>query len=132
MKDEIQRKLDEVIMQQLEDVERTGTGSDERTKAITNLAKLCELRIEEQKTEQAKIEIQNKEIDSDRDWTTKRAQLRIQKVDRWVNVAVQVGLTVGSLVAYNVWLNRGLRFEETGSITSPMTRNLLSRLLPKK
>lgn len=132
MRDEIQIKLDEVIVQELEDLKRLSPGTEERATAVGNLTKLCNLRIEERKVEQTKIETQNKEIESDRDWETKLAQLRSQKLDRWINVAVQVGLTVGSLVAYNVWFNRGLKFEETGTITSPMTRNLLGRLLPKK
>lgn len=129
--DKIQTKLDEVIMQSLNDIEKLPNGK-EREDAIGALQKLANIRIEEKKVDQASIEIQNKEIESDRDWTTKRASLRNQKIDRWVNAGLQVALTVGSLVAYNVWLNRGLRFEETGTITSPMTRNLLSRLLPRK
>lgn len=131
MKDKIQTKLDEVIMQSLNDIEKLPNGK-EREDAIGALQKLANMRIEEKKVDQAQTEIENREIESDRDWTTKRASLRNQKIDRWVEVGLQVALTAGSLLAYNVWLNRGLRFEETGSITSPMTRNLLSRLLPRK
>lgn len=131
MKDKIQTKLDEVIMQSLNDIEKLPNGK-EREDAIGALQKLANMRIEERKADQAQIEIENHEIESDRDWTTKRASLRNQKIDRFVEVGLQVALTAGSLLAYNVWLNRGLRFEETGTITSPMTRNLLSRLLPRK
>lgn len=118
-------------MQSLNDIEKLPNGK-EREDAIGALQKLANMRIEEKKVDQAQTEIENREIESDRDWTTKRASLRNQKIDRWVEVGLQVALTAGSLLAYNVWLNRGLRFEETGSITSPMTRNLLSRLLPRK
>jgi len=62
----------------------------------------------------------------------KKAQLDEQKLDKWVNLGMQVGLSMLSIVAYDVWNRRGLKFEETGTITSPMTRNLLSKMLPKR
>ena len=100
----------------------------------------------ELKTQQIEVEseIKNKdielkarqiEVESDdrlHELELKKAQLDEQKLDKWVNLGMQVGLSMLSIVAYDVWNRRGLKFEETGTITSPMTRNLLSKMLPKR
>lgn len=125
MRDKIQESLDKVIEQEINEVSSLATGSKEKTAAVNDLTELYKLRIEEAKIEQAKV-------DKRYDVESKQAQLNSQAMDRWVNIALQVGLTLSGLIAYNVWFKRGLRFEETGTITSPMTRNLLSRMLPKK
>lgn len=131
MKDEIQMKLDEVIVQEIEGIKRLPNGK-ERNAAVESLRKLCGLRINEIKVEQAKIESQNKEVESDRTWTNQVAQLRQQKIDRWVNVALQLAVTFGGIAAYNAWFNRGLRFEIDNTITNPWTKGLLSRMIPNK
>lgn len=125
MKDEIQKSLDEVIAMEILDLPNMSQGSKEKKEAIENLTELYKLRIEEAKIEQARV-------DKCEELEIKQAQLDSQAKDRWVNLAAQVSLALGSLIAYNIWFNRGLKFEETGTITSPMTRNLLSRMLPRK
>lgn len=125
-----------------------------KQKAINNLVTLYKLKIEEEKIdaeynehcdkcdlgkaqlEEQKldrwdnIEIKNKDIELRK--AQLEAQLDEQKLDRWVNLGMQVGLAMLSIVAYDIWNRRGLKFEETGTITSPMTRNLLSKMLPKR
>ena len=134
---------------------------EDKQKAINNLVALYKLKIEEEKiiTEynehcdkcslektryETDIEIKNQDIDlktrqievesHDRlqELELRKAQLDEQKLDRWVNLGMQVGLAMLSIVAYDIWNRRGLKFEETGTITSPMTRNLLSKMLPKR
>lgn len=118
MKDEVQKTLDEVIDEGIKSLPGMPVGSTERTEMAHELTELYKLRIEEAKIGQAATE--------------KQKQLSAQSLDRWVNVGAQVGVALLSLIAYNAWYNRGLRFEETGTITSHMTRNLIGRLLPKK
>ena len=118
MKDEIQKSLDKVIDEGIKSLPGLPAGSNERTEAVKELTELYKLRIEEAKIGQTADE--------------KQKQLASQALDRWINVGAQVGVALLSLLAYNAWYNRGLRFEETGTVTSHMTRNLMSRLLPKK
>lgn len=125
MKDKIQGLLDEVIVEEIRNLSDLEAGSKEKSAAVEDLTNLYKLKIEEAKIEQAKIE-KSEEKDM------KQAQLKSQALDRWINIGVQVGLAIGGWVAYDIWNRRGLRFEETGTITSPMTRNLISRMLPKK
>lgn len=117
-------------------------GSDEKTKIIDQLSKLHKLRVEELKVEAECIEKENQqqlEVDkymlntmvADDERAFKEAEIKDRRKDRAINVAVQVGLAVIGWVTYDIWYRRGLRFEETGTITSPQTRNLISNMLPK-
>lgn len=62
----------------------------------------------------------------------KETQTRGMALDRWINLGLQVGLTLVGIVAYDCWYRRGLKFEKTGTVTTPMTRNLISKMLPTK
>lgn len=102
---------------------------------MDRIAKLHKIRMDEEKlraevasTEAERVEkrtIRSEEAEA------KKKQAVNQRIDLALSLGVQVLLGSLSMVAYNAWLNRGLRFEETGSIRSPMNRNLLSRLIPK-
>ena len=116
--EDIKHLLDEEIEAEFENLSSMEPGSDERAKATEDLAKLYKLRIDEIKAE------------TERD--DKKAQRKEVILDRCLNIGLQVGLTVGGWLVYDIWHRRGLKFEETGTITSPMTRNLVSRMLPKK
>lgn len=116
--DRIKKSLDEVIAKDIQDMTILDSGSDERSTALKELTELYKLRIEENR-----VEMERKE---------KESQEKSHMFDRWVNVGLQVGLTALSLIAYNVWYRRGLKFEETGTVTSSMTRNLMSKMLPNK
>lgn len=116
MKDRNQMKLEDAIANSLDDL--TVMSGDEKTQEVKNLTELYNLKIEESKIEQAEAE--------------RLTQARAQKIDRWVNVVIQVGVTLLGVISYDRWYRRGLKFEETGTIGSPMTRNLLSRMIPKK
>lgn len=55
-----------------------------------------------------------------------------RRKDRLFSMLTQVGIAVGGWICYDVWHRRGLKFEETGIVTSHWTRNLMSRMIPKK
>ena len=116
--DEIKVMLDEEIKAEIEKLNTLDAGSDEKSKAVEDLTKLYKLKIEEQKAamEQAEQLARRKEVNA----------------DRIINIGLQVGLAVGGWIVYDVWHRRGLKFEEEGTITSPWTRNLMSKMFPKK
>ena len=150
---EIKELLGEEIVNQIRNLSSLEQGSDKHTTAVESLTKLYRLKIEEDKNEidedekhnrrlmdneQSIIdaELKEKQIDTDadirkRELEIKENQLHEQSCDRWVNVGLQVALTLAGIIAYDIWHRRGLKFEETGSITSPQTRNLCSKMIPK-
>lgn len=136
MEDKIRKKLDEVIELKLNNLVSLRQEGEARSNEVKDLTELYKLRIEEIKIEASRInEMRQREIEKDvrmNENYIKSEQLRSQSLDRWINVGLQVGLTLSGLIAYSRWYRMGLKFEETGSITSPMTRNLISKMLPKK
>lgn len=102
---------------------------------LDRIVKLHKIRMDEERLRaeiaSAKAERAEKRTVRSEEAEAKKKQAVNQRIDLALNLGVQVLLGGLSMVAYNAWLNRGLRFEETGSIRSPMTRNLLSRLIPK-
>lgn len=139
--DEIRKLVDEKIKSEIEGLSSLEPGSDAKSKAVGDLSKLYQMRLEEIKTEAAKQDQKDRhELERDKhlleclvrddERVLKEAQHKSQNLDRWLNIGVQIGLTVMSLVAYDIWSRRGFKFEETGTICSPQNKNLMSRMLP--
>lgn len=119
----IEIMIDDVIREEIGNLSSLEAGSKEKSAAVEDLKKLCELQIEAKKVDDAAYE-KVEELD------LKQKQLDQNKLDRWINIGLQIGLTAASLIAYDIWYRRGLHFEETGTVRVPMTRNLLSKMLP--
>lgn len=141
--DDINKLLGEEIKTEISNLSNLEDGSEEKSKAIEDLAKLYRLRIEEIKAETERNDQRSRammeedkhnlavEI-ADDEKLDKIAQRKAANLDRMINIGLQVGLAVGGWLVYDIWHRRGLKFEETGTITSPWTRNLVSKMTPKK
>ena len=77
-------------------------------------------------------ELDSKDADRTREEELQKRQARDQMIDRCVRTGVAVGELVLPLVFYGVWMNRGFKFEESGSFTSTTFKNLLNRFRPTK
>lgn len=54
--------------------------------------------------------------------------------DRWIKIAgvgVQLAIAIGGWILYDKWSNRGMKYEETGSVSSVWTRNLNQKIMNK-
>lgn len=141
--DDVRNLLEEEIEDEIRDLSSLRAGSEEKSKAIDDVAKLYRLRIEEIKAETERNDKNNQyelgksklELDDEiarADYDVKDAQQKAESIERWINFGVQVGFTLGGWIAYDIWHRRGLKFEETGTIGSQWTRNLMTKMLPKK
>lgn len=134
--DDLREMLGEEIKAEIQNLSELEPGSDEKSKAIDELSKLYRLKIEEIKADAEREDARTRnELEREKlnlEIERKESQRKADKLDRWLNVGVQAGLGVISLIAYDIWHRRGLKFEETGTVTSPQTRNLISKMLPKK
>ena len=115
--DKVQQLLDEAIEDEFGRLS-TEYNTEKRKETVEILTRLHALRIEEARVKQ--------------EYAKQQTQAKNNRFERWLNIGVQVGLTALPLIAYNAWYNRGLRFEIDNTIGSPMTRNLVSKLLPRK
>ena len=77
-------------------------------------------------------ELDSKDADRTQEGELQKRQARDQMVDRCVRAGVAVGELVLPLVFYGIWMNKGFKFEETGSFTSTTFKNLLNRFRPTK
>lgn len=140
---EIKSLLDDVIETEIQNLEGLLSGSDEKSKAIQNLATLHKLRIEEIKAEtEAEEKRERRAMDSEKhradladrayEDTLQEHQLREQKIDRYARIGVALAELTLPLIFYGIWMNRGFKFEETGVYASTTFKNLLNRFRPTK
>ena len=122
---EIKVLLDEEIKDRISTVSDLPQGSPESKNAVEELETLHKLRMEEMRVE---AECKAKEDDL----TLKKQQ---HKTQIWTSIAtVGVGLitTAAYLIMDNLWFNRGLKFEETGTFCSQTNKNHNSRMFSRR
>ena len=144
---EIKTLLDDVIETEISNLKTLPIEDERRGDAIRDLVSLHKLRIEEIKawadvdekserremdSRQREEELAAKDADRTREEENQARQLREQKIDRYVRIAVAGAELVLPLMFYGIWMRRGFKFEESGVYSSTTFRNLFSRFRPTK
>ncbi len=129
MADNISEQLDDVIEKRLKEFDYYDPDSENTKQAVEAIEKLYKLKIEERKVEG---ELYEKQKTRENEEDVKNKELHEKRVDRWVNGAITVASTAASLVFYGIWMNKGFKFEETGSFTSTTFKGLFNRFRPMK
>ena len=147
MADNISEQLDDVIEKRLKEFDYYDLDSENTKQAVEAIEKLYKLKIEERKVEgelyekqktreneERKVEgeLYEKQKTRENEEDVKNKELREKRIDRWVNGAITVASTAASLVFYGIWMNKGFKFEETGSFTSTTFKGLFNRFRPMK
>ena len=129
MNEEIRDLLGEEIKTEIRNLSTLEPGSEEKSTAIDDLAKLYRLRIEETRNE---WDFNEKYESRDSDIQFKKNQLEEQVKDRYFRLGVEAAGIILPLIFYAVWMKRGFKFEETGTYTSTTFRGLFNRFKPTK
>ena len=132
MKDDITLMLEEQIKSSINNLDNHQDGSQDKASAIDDLTTLYKLRIEEAKLEESRIEAQNALIISEREEKSKKAQMNQERVLGSIKLGLEAFSIIGGIVLYATYLNRGFKFEETGSYTSKTFMNLIGRIKAPK
>ena len=154
MSENIKELLNEEIAAEIQAISSLNSGSEEKSKAIEDLAKLYRLRIEETKSEldaedkrsrrtlesEANVrenEIKKSQLDEQikadvQDEQYKRSQLDDQVKDRYFKLGIAAAELLIPLMFYGIWMRKGFKFEETGTYTSTTFRGLFNRFRPTK
>lgn len=112
--DEIRNLLDEEIKEEILDLQNFQSGTDEKSMAIDDLAKLYKLRIEETKNQkERKLELE-------------------ESKQRYIKYGLEAAGIILPLMFYAVWMNKGFKFEEKGTFASTTFRSLFNRFRPTK
>mgnify|MGYP000729039658 FL=1 len=154
MGENIKDLLNEEIAAEIQAISSLDSGSEKKSKAIEDLAKLYRLRIEEIKSEldaedkrsrralesEASVrenEIKKSQLDEQikadgQDEQYKRSQLDEQAKDRYFKLGIAAAELLIPLMFYGIWMRKGFKFEETGTYTSTTFRGLFNRFRPTK
>ena len=132
----IDELLNEEIADEINALSELEAGSNEKSAAIEDLTKLYKLRIEENKSSWDADDKYNRRImdekSNDKDDEIKQKQLEEQVKDRYFKVGIAAAELMIPLMFYGIWMNRGFKFEETGTITSSTFKGLINRFRPTK
>ena len=132
----IEELLSEEIAKQIQALSGLEAGSKEKSAAIDDLTQLYKLRIEENKSVWDAEEKYNRRmmdgesVTKDNDF--KERQIAEQVKDRYFRVGIAAAELLIPLMCYGIWMNKGFRFEETGTISSQVFRGLINRFRPTK
>ena len=130
----IEELLSEEIARQIKGLSEFASGSKEKSMAIDELATLYKLRIEENKSEwdeKYNSRVADNE-EKERDEKLKQRQIDEQVKDRYFKAGIAGAELLLPLIFYGIWMNKGFRFEEHGTISSQVFRNLINRFRPTK
>ena len=132
----IDELLNEEIADEIKALSELEAGSNEKSAAIEDLTKLYKLRIEENKSSWDADDKYNRRImdekSNDKDDEIKQKQLEEQVKDRYFKVGIAAAKLMIPLMFYGIWMNKGFKFEETGTITSSTFKGLINRFRPTK
>ncbi len=136
MNGNINELLDKEIAAEIQSISEMKDGSTEKSKAISDLATLYKLRIEENKNLwEADEKYDRRKMEEEaglRDEDIKRTQISEQIKDRYFKVGIAAAELMIPLVFYGIWMNKGFKFEETGAYTSTTFKGLFNRFRPTK
>jgi len=127
--DSEQRKAENALKEKQAEKQADGADADREIKE-----KQIDAEADRQKAELAlkERELNGKDADRTREEDLQKRQAKDLMIDRCVRIGVAMGELVLPLVFYGIWMNRGFKFEETGSFTSTTFKNLLNRFRPTK
>lgn len=111
---EIKEKLNEEIKKSIENLSTFEDGSEAKGKAVDDVVKLYKLS-----TEEAKVEAEIEET---------RKSRKDSKLGMWANIGVSLFTFVAGTATTIGLYRKGLKFEETGTVTSAHTRQILPKI----
>ena len=122
----IQKLLREEIESEFKELSKITPGGDEYRVAVDGITKLMDRAIELEKNE---IDRQDRIDARDSENELKTKQMEDEKKDRFVkNLLAGVG-TIGGLVV-TIWgAKKAWKFEETGTVASPVGRSFINKLI---
>ena len=122
----IQRLLREEIESEFKELSKIAPGGEDYKVAVDGITKLMDRAIEIEKNE---IDRQDRIDARDSENELKTKQMEDEKKDRFVkNLLAGVG-TIGGLVV-TIWgAKKAWKFEETGTVASPVGRSFINKLI---
>lgn len=147
MKQEIKNGIEEYVLQEINKLKDLSESDEKYTEMANNGANRIKTLIDLLQKEDVNInefylenrKIDDTEIKNNSDVDLKKKELNINykrdvelRNDRIIKVLVDGATIIVPVVFYNIWMNRGFKFEETGTYCSSTFKNLMSKFKPTK
>lgn len=127
--EELRNAMDEKILEEIDKLGALAPGSDEQVKAVKSIAELYKLRVDEEQSE-AENSLKAEQIADAA--VAEKKKLKQNWVITGVNGLVSLA-TLGLTFAHESGLAlKCLKFEETGSFQSVISKGLFSKILRKR
>lgn len=128
--DNIEKLLDEEIVGELKNLkEDVELGDEVYNSTVNGLSKLFDKSIELKKLKMEE-ELKHKQLDAD--YELRLREHLSENEDRKARNWIAVGGIVAPLVVGSIWSWKSLKFEETGTVTSTVGKNMLNGLTKLK
>lgn len=125
MNDDIRKKLEEEIERGLDELTHYVPGSETKTAAIEDLAKLYRLKLDEEKKDlEIFVAEQNRQQE-------KKSEEDL-KFERYFKIGLDLANLILPLGFYWIWMKRGFKFEEKGTFGSNTFRELFRWFRPTR
>lgn len=118
-------KLDDTLADAFSDLETMTPGSEEAKAQVDNIVKLAQCRRDMIDADAAE-EDRDRKREHDKKWDWINFGLKVAEI------GVPVLVTIVTIGYYNNQTNKLLKFEETGTLTSSVSRNFFGKMKPNK
>lgn len=102
-------------------------GTPEYSAAVDSYMKMYDRRLKETELDRAFMERSDRDLDKEREWNYKTAQLEEQKKDRWTRIGLDVASIAVPAILYGVAVAAGFKheFKLNGAYTSRTFKDLV-------
>lgn len=136
MKKDLKEALTGEVIDQIEGLDYIEPGSEEHSRAVTDISKLLQQLNEGEKLENDisfnadNIDYQLNKLDEDRKSADKERKFNL--IGTIAKGALEGLVAITTLIVYDKWMKDGFEFEKEGTYTSTTFRNFFSKVRPKK
>jgi len=125
MDEQLLQSLADELQKEFNDLEKLEPGSEEYSRHIKNIDTLWILA---QKEVQAAIDSEERDYKREQELISAALDRKDKFIDRVINVGSKVIEIAIPTTVYVALFHKGLKFEETGTVTSTTNRNLLGKI----
>lgn len=147
MNGDIKMEIENYVLQELEYLKNLDKQNEEHEKVVNssiNAIKTLVEILQKEDVNEDNLDLENKKMryaeiknDSDKELKIKELKLNSQRdielrSDRLAKLLMDGATIVVPIIFYNIWMNKGFKFEETGIYTSNTFKNLFNKFKPCK
>ena len=129
MDKDIRNALESELLYEIQSLKDVPIGSKEHSDAVVSVEKLYKIALEDVKVD---CECEEKWYSRQNEEAKRKQDLLENRITFGVKIGMEFFGLVSTLAFYNLWMNRGFKFEETGTFTSSAFKGLIRNFKPTR